>query len=472
MQRKEENNLSKNDANRWLQGAEEAYPLAVRLLGEMVSIPSVAAQHRGIPEAATCVLRSVEELGGEALIFDDLPGNPVVYGFFPAGPGGDSGKTLLFYNHYDVQPEEPAEEWETSPFALTEREGKLFGRGVGDNKGDIAARLAAVDLLRRQPGGLPCNVKFMVEGEEEIGSPNLAPYVAKYSDYFAADACIWEFGYKDEGERQGLVAGLRGLLYMELTCKGADQDQHSLSSGYIDNPVLRLAHALSSLKDQNGEVTVEGFHDDAKEPTPEELEAVKKLPFDGEAIKELYGLRLPLLTERSGKDPRVVTAFESLLTVCGIHGGYTGSGAKTLIPSEAIAKVEIRLAAGQEPQAILRLLRAHLDRHGFGDIHINVLNDRQRGFRSNLSDPFVKLVQRTAEELYPDGVTLTPSHPGCGPMYDLGSVLELPIVSTGIGWIGSRYHAPNENVRIGDLKQGIAHIALLLSRFGQPITTT
>ncbi|GBF72473.1 acetylornithine deacetylase [Paenibacillus sp. 598K] len=463
--------MSSKEADRWLQAAEEAYPLAVRLLGEMVAIPSVAAQHREIPAAASYVKRSVEALGGEALIYDDLPGNPVVYGFFAAGPGGDADRTLLFYNHYDVQPEEPAEEWESPPFALTEREGKLFGRGVGDNKGDIAARLAAVDLLRRQPGGLPCNVKFMVEGEEEIGSPNLAPYVARYAESFAADACIWEFGYKDEGERQGLVAGLRGLLYLELVCKGADQDQHSLAGGYIDNPVLRLAHALSSLKDPNGEVLVAGFHDDAQAPTPEELEAVRQLPFDGEAIKRLYGLRLPLLTERSGKDPRVVTAFESLLTVCGIQGGYTGSGAKTLIPSEAMAKVEARLAAGQEPQRILELLRAHLDRHGYDDIQIRVLNDRQRGFRSDLSDPFVQLVRSTAEELYPDGVTLTPSHPGCGPMYDLGSVLQLPIVSTGIGWIGSRYHAPNENVRIADLKQGIAHIALLLSRFGgQPST--
>ncbi|GIO38656.1 acetylornithine deacetylase [Paenibacillus antibioticophila] len=457
--------VEENNEN-W-QEIDQAYIRAISMLGDLIAIPSVAAQNRGSREAAEYCKRIIEDLGGEASIFDDLPGNPVVYGFFQAGSAGNSDNTLLFYNHYDVQPEEPLNEWDSPPFALTEKEGKLFARGVGDNKGDIAARLAAIHLLQQQPGGLPCNIKFLIEGEEEIGSPNLAAFVEKYKEAFSADACIWEFGYKDESERLGLVAGLKGLLYFELICKGAEQDLHSLSSGYIDNPVLRLTHALSSIKSIEGEILIEGFHDDAEKPTEQEVWAVKQLPFDEKAIKELYNLKLPLLTERSGKDPREVSAFESLLTVCGIYGGYTGEGAKTLIPGQATAKVEVRLVAGQEPQRVIELLRNHLDQKGFPDIEINVINDRQRGFRSSLSNDFVQLVRSTAEELYPDGVTLTPNHPGCGPMHVLGSILKLPIVSTGIGWSGSKYHAPNENVRIRDFKQGIAHIALLLRRFGE-----
>jgi len=202
-------------------------------------------------------------------------------------------------------------------------------------------------------------------------------------------------------------------------------------------------------------------------PTEEELKAVLALPFDAAKIKALYGVHLPFLTDRSGKDPRIAMAFDPLLTICGIHGGYAGEGAKTLIPGEATAKLETRLAAGQDPRKVLRQVRSHLDLHGFADIQIRVINDRQRGFRTGLSDPFVQLVKATAEEVYADGVTITPSHPGCGPIYDLGSMLELPIVSTGIGWIGSNYHAPNESVRISDFKQGIVHLGLLLQRFGQ-----
>ena len=459
--------MSKHDLKPLWQAVEDHYPDALELLEGLIRVPSVAAQNREIPAAVAYVKQSIEQLGGQAAVLDDLPGNPVIQGFFPAGPGGNAERTLLFYNHYDVQPEEPLAEWDSPPFELTERGGKLFGRGVGDNKGDIVARLTAISLLSRMPGGLPCNVKFLIEGEEEIGSPNLAPYVDKYKELFAADACIWEFGYKDEAERLGLVAGLKGLLYFELYCRGADQDQHSLVSGYVDNPVFRLAHALSSLKDEQGQVQVTGFYEDIQSPTAAELAAVQALPFAAEHIKEQRGLRLPLLTERSGKDPRIVTAFEPLLTICGIHGGYTGEGAKTLIPAEAFAKLEIRVVAGQDPVKLVHLIRSHLDLHGFEDIQLRVINDRQRGFRTPLSDPFVQLVKSTAEEVYENGVTITPSHPGCGPVYDLGAVLQLPFVSTGIGWIGSNYHAPNESVRVQDFKQGIVHIALLLIRFGQ-----
>lgn len=450
----------------WHQSVKEQYPGIFRRLEQLIALPSVAAQRRAIPETAQLIRSWLEEAGADVALLDDLGGSPVLYACFEPGPGGNPDKTILLYNHYDVQPAEPIELWDSDPFRLTERDGKLYARGIADNKGDLVARLHAVELLQRQQGGLPCRVKWLIEGEEEIGSPNLAKYLDKYGHLFAADACIWEFGNKDERERVNLVSGLKGLMYFELHCRGAAIDVHSMHSAYIDNPVHRLSLALASLKDDRGRVLVEGFYDGVQPPTEEELEAVRRLPFDAAAVRERFGLALPFITDRSGRDPRVVSAFEPQLSICGIHGGYTGDGAKTVLPKSAFAKLEGRLAAGQDPKRIIAAIRRHLDRHGFEDVEIRVLNDEQRGFRSDVRHPFVRLMKQTAEEVYGAEVVLNPSHPGCGPMYEIGGRLGMPVVSTGIGWIHSQYHAPNESVRVADLLQGIVHIAWVLHQFG------
>ena len=183
----------------------------------------------------------------------------------------------MFYNHYDVQPPEPLEEWDTEPFEPTIIDGKLFARGASDNKGDLMARLTAIKLLQNQDGGLPCNVKFLIEGEEEIGSPNLAPYLEKYQELFQADACIWEFGGKDEKERISMVAGIKGMAYLELTCVGADIDMHSSVGAYVDNAAWRLVQALATMKNEQNDILVEGFYDGIIEPTEEEKKKTKKL---------------------------------------------------------------------------------------------------------------------------------------------------------------------------------------------------
>lgn len=450
----------------WLQEVTEQYPIIFDRLDQFIALPSVAAQKRAIPETAELIHNWLEEAGATVSLLDDLGGSPILYACFEPGPHGNPNKTILLYNHYDVQPAEPIEQWQSDPFRLTERDGKLFARGIADNKGDLVARLQAIQLLQQQ-GGLPCRVKWLIEGEEEIGSPSLPKYLDKYGHLFAADACIWEFGNKDEQERVCLVSGLKGMMYFELHCKSAAIDMHSLSSAYIDNPIHRLTLALASMKDDHGHVLVEGYYDGMQQPTNEELEAVLKLPFDSAAIRERFGISIPFITDRSGRDPRVVSAFESQLSICGIYGGYTGDGAKTVLPKEAFAKLENRIVAGQDPKKIIEAIRKHLDRHGFEDIEIRVLNDEQKGFRSDFQHPFVTLMRETAQEVYNAEVLLNPSHSGCGPMYDVGGRLGMPVVSTGIGWIHSQYHAPNESVRIADLLQGIVHIAWVLYQFGQ-----
>jgi acetylornithine deacetylase/succinyl-diaminopimelate desuccinylase-like protein len=268
---------------------QESISSALEWLKEYLTFPTISAQNSAIPETVHFVVKMIEEAKGEAKILDDLGGNPVIHGFFPAGNKGDSTKTLLFYNHYDVQPPEPLDEWISEPFQPTIREGKLFGRGVADNKGDLVARLTAIKVLQKTQGGLPCNIKFLIEGEEEIGSPNLTPYLEKYRDLFKADSCIWEFGGKDEQDRISMVAGIKGMAYLELNCVGAEIDMHSSVGAYVDNAAWRLIQALASMKNEQNEILVEGFFDGIKEPSEAVKQAVRALPFKEEAVNNLYG---------------------------------------------------------------------------------------------------------------------------------------------------------------------------------------
>lgn len=193
---------------------ERGFPAAIADLQRYVAQPSVAAQKLGIPETVSLCCQLLAEAGGSFRVLDDCGGNPVIYGEFAAGPGGNPDRTLLFYNHYDVQPAEPLDEWTSPPWSGTLRDGKLFARGVADNKGEQIVRLAAIKALRAVDGGLPCRVKFLIEGEEEVGSNSLPAYLARHHALFAADGCIWEFGGRDEAERVAMYAGVKGMAYL------------------------------------------------------------------------------------------------------------------------------------------------------------------------------------------------------------------------------------------------------------------
>ena len=444
---------------------KETVSESLETLQTYLKLPSISAQKKAIPETVEFVSELIREYGGEAQVLDDLGGNPVVYGYFAAGKGGDSNKTLLFYNHYDVQPPEPLNEWNSEPFEPAIVDGKLFARGVADNKGDFIARLTAIKVLQNLDGGLPCNIKFMVEGEEEVGSPNLAPYLKKYKDLFKADACIWEFGSKDIEDRISMVAGIKGMAYMELMCTGADIDLHSSVGAYVDNAAWRLVQALATMKNKDNDILVEGFYDGITEPTDDEKEAVQELPFSEEAIGELYGLKRPLITSAKGIDPREAMVFHPTMTICGIESGYTGEGAKTVLPKNAKVKLDCRLVPGQDPDHIYKCVQNHLKAHGFDDVEAVLLTGSSKAYRSDYNHPFIAHVLESAAAVYEKPPVLAPNSAGTGPMYDFGHELELPIVSTGIGWAGSKVHAPNESVRLSDFEEGIVHIAYMLAGF-------
>lgn len=430
-----------------------------------LSYPTIAAQGKAIPETVQFVTTLINELGGEVKILNDLGGNPVIYAYFAAGQKGNPNRTLLFYNHYDVQPADPLEEWESDPFHATIKDGLLFARGVADNKGDLVARLTAIKALQKS-GGLPCNIKFLIEGEEEIGSPNLEPYVETYKDLFAADACIWEFGSKDEKDRIQLVAGLKGMAYMELTCESADIDLHSSYGAIVDNAAWRLTHALASMKDSNNNILVEGFYDGIIVPSIEEVESLKAQHINLEGLKSLLGLRHPFISEAKGYDSLESLVYEPTMTISGLKSGYIEEGTKTVLPKAAMAKLDCRLVPGQDPAQIVKLIKSHLDEHGFSDVKVRQLNGLH-AYRSDSSHPFVELVKQTAQEVYPNGASFLPNSPGSGPMDIFGRHLHLPIVSTGVGWFNSKAHAPNESIRLKDFEEGITHLVHLLSEFGK-----
>ncbi|MCO7174960.1 M20/M25/M40 family metallo-hydrolase [Sporolactobacillus kofuensis] len=436
---------------------------SVDTLYHYLRLTSVSAQHLAIPETVTFIADLLKKFGGEVQVLDELGGNPVIYGLFPAGEQGNSERTLLFYNHYDVQPPDPLDEWESEPFEPYLKDGTLYGRGTADNKGSLMQRLAAIKALE-ETEGLPCNVKFLIEGEEEIGSPGLPSYLKKYADLFQADACIWEFGSKDAEERVELFAGIKGSAYFELSTKSASIDLHSSLAAVVDNPAWRLVQALASMKDQNNNILVEGFFDEIEAADEELLQLVRNVPFDKAALSEPFGLTRPLITEARGEIPQDALMLYPTMTICGMVSGYIGEGAKTVLPKEAKVKLDCRMVPGQTGEHLLACFQRHLLRHGFSDIHIELI-ESQRAYRSNIHDPFLNLVKQTAEEAYQSDVVLYPNSPGTGPMYAFNESLHLPIVSTGVGWAESKAHAPNESIRMKDYVDGALHMAYLLTDF-------
>lgn len=428
-------------------------------------LESVSAQGRQIKETAKAVQNLIENIGGEAKVLELEDAHPVVYGFFEAGPAGDSDKTLLFYDHYDVQPEDPLDEWNTAPFEPTVKDGILYARGVSDNKANLMARINAIEAYKNTAGGLPVNVKFFVEGEEEIGSPHVDEYLKAYADLFAADVCIWESGSKDSEERLGVSAGIKGIAYYEARVDSADIDMHSSLAAIADNSAWRLVQALASMRNVKNEITVDGFYDIMTPPTELEKKVMDQMPFDPEASKQTYGLKQPLITDQLPYSPKEALTFYPTLTISGLLSGYTGPGTKTVLPRQAMAKIDVRLVPGYEPDKVTQILRNHLDKHGFEDVELELITSVMP-FRTNLEDPFVKTVMDSAKKVYgEDKVVLEPNSAGTGPMYGFGKYLNVPILGSGTEWSKSGAHAPNENIRLADFYQGVEHMVVLLDSY-------
>ena len=423
--------------------------------------PSIAAQNIGLHETARMVAQLMEEVGIETELYA-TDGAPVVYGVVGSGP-----RTLLVYNHYDVQPPEPLEEWESPPFAAEIRDGKLYARGAADNKGNLVARLSAVEAWLRTRGSLPLTVKFVVEGEEEVSSAHLHQFVRQQSDLIRADGCLWEAGGKDLQENPGLYMGAKGILYIELEATAANRDLHSSQATIVPNPAWRLVWALATLKDRYENILIEGFYDDVVEPTPEEMEHLRRIAAlrDDELRKRDLGIDQFLLG-LSGVQLIRRNLYQPTCTICGIVSGYTGPSSKTVLPHRATAKIDFRLVPNQRPDDIFEKVKTHLGQHGYADITPRVLG-AERPARTPVDSLLSKVVQQTTKEVYGRDPIVSPLMAATGPMYELTAQFDIPTVGTGCGYAHGNGHAPNENIRLDDFFQHLKHVALIFDRFAK-----
>ncbi len=431
-------------------------------LSRLVNQPSIAAQGLGLEACAEMVQEMFVRRGFQAEILPTA-GAPIVV----AERRGRSDRRLLFYNHYDVQPPDPLDLWTSPPFTATRREGKLYGRGVSDDKGHLTARLFALDAWLATSGELPCTVKFIVEGEEEIASPNLPPFVRQHKERLQADACIWEFGGIDQRGVPMQYLGLRGICYVELSVETANTDLHSgLGGSIMPNAAWRLTWALASLKGPDERIRIPGFYEHVRPPSERDRQLLAQLPDPAEEYRQRFGISGFLKGLQGGLELRLAEVFEPTCTICGLTSGYQGAGSKTVQPARATAKVDFRLVPDQEPEDILRKLRAHLDANGFADVQICYLGGESPA-RTDPDHPFIDLVCETAREVYGQPMQRVPLVGGSGPNAPFIHDLGLPVATAGLGYPDTRAHAPDENIRLDLYLQHARHMARLLGAFAK-----
>ncbi|MFM8323153.1 MAG: M20/M25/M40 family metallo-hydrolase [Chloroflexota bacterium] len=440
---------------------EEHLDGSIAELKRLAAQPSVGAQNWGLHECAALVAEALERRGFAVQVIP-TGGAPVVFG----ERKGRSDRTILIYNHYDVQPAEPLELWVSPPFEPEVRDGRIYGRGVSDDKGQLTARLHAIDALLAVEGELPCTIKFIVEGEEETSSAHLHQFVEEHQDLLRADACIWEFGGVDHRGVPMQYLGLRGICYVELSVETAATDTHSGTGGSIfPNAAWRLVWALNSLKGPDEKVRIPEFYENVRPPSARDVALMQALPETADDYRQRYGVQSFLKSLTGGVELRLEEVFQPTCTICGLTSGYQGPGSKTVLPARASAKVDFRLVPDQTPEEVLVKLRRHLDAEGFSDVHITNLGGEAPA-KTDPDDPFVRLTVETAASVYGQPMELVPMIGGSGPNHPFVHVLKLPVVTAGAGDPGNLAHAPNENLSLDLYVKHAQHMVRLFSAFG------
>ncbi|HXV88308.1 MAG TPA: M20/M25/M40 family metallo-hydrolase [Nitrososphaeraceae archaeon] len=441
-------------------------------LQQLIRVPSVSAKKQlTLTKCAELVSKIMSDCGitSELLKLDDTSGqnseqvSPIVYGEVNS-KSNPNGKTILFYNHYDVQPAEPIELWHDDPFSGKIDGNFIYGRGASDDKGELITRIKAVEYFLKETGDVPCNVKFLVEGEEEIGSSHLEQYLTKYRKKFSCDGIIWEFGYVDEHERPIISLGMKGLLCVELHAKCANADLHSSLAALVENPAWRLVHALKTIRDESGNITIKNWNNDIRDFTPEELERIRREEFDISEFKKNYGLN-KVFNDDDIEKIKKASVGGVTSNISGLFSGYAGEGSKTVLPSTAMVKLDFRLVPDMMPQKQFQLLRQHLDKNGFKDIQLKFLSG-EPACRIPISNEFVKIVEMCAIEEY-GNVIKSISSAGTGPMWYFNKILNCPCVSIGCTYKYSRIHSPNEFARIDLIKRTTKCIGNIMEKFAQ-----
>ncbi|WP_019585076.1 dipeptidase [Deinococcus apachensis] len=439
-------------------------------LFELLRIPSVSADPahtEDMARAAAFLQRKLQSLGFTARMdptgHGGQSGHPVVYAERLDVPGKP---TVLIYGHYDVQPEAPLEEWVTPPFEPTVREGRIYARGSTDDKGQAYAHVRGVELLLSQ-GELPVNVKFLLEGEEEVGSPNLAAYLAEHAEELKADVIVISDGSRFAPNVPTVTYGLRGLSYVEIHVQGANRDLHSGAyGGAAPNPINALAEIISKLKDDQGRITIPGFYDGVEELTPEEREMWAKLPHSDEEFAASIGV--PALPGEKGYSTLERLWARPTLDVNGIWGGYQGEGSKTVIPAKAGAKVSMRLVPGQDPERITRLVQEYVPTLAPEGVRVEVkgLHGGQP-VKVDLDSPYIKAADRALTRVYGKPAAFGRTGGSIPIVADFRRVLGAPVLLVDFGLNEDAPHSPNESFALEDYHNGILTSAYLLQELAQ-----
>jgi acetylornithine deacetylase/succinyl-diaminopimelate desuccinylase-like protein len=433
----------------------------------LLAIPSISALSEHAADVRRCAEFCADEMrrvGLQNVQLFETPGNPVVYGDWL---GAEGAPTILFYGHYDVQPVDPLDLWQSPPFEATIRDGEIYARGSADDKGQIFMHLKAIEAHMKQNGRLPVNMKVIFEGEEEVGSVNLDNFIAAHKEELKADVVVISDSAMFARGVPSICYGLRGLVYFQIDLRGSSTDLHSgVFGGALANPAFVLAHMLTQMKDRSGHIKIPGFYDDVVPLQDAERQAWATLPFNEKQYRKDFGV--PKLHGEPGYTTLERTWARPTFEVNGLLSGFTGEGAKTVLPATAMAKVSMRLVPNQEPDKIAGLFEDFAAKIAPKTVDVKVT--RMHGgkpWMASFDNKFIQAAGRAIEQGFGRAPIFTREGGSIPVVATFQEVLGLPSVLFGVGLPDENAHAPNEKLDLGNFHNGIISSAILYDEIGK-----
>jgi acetylornithine deacetylase/succinyl-diaminopimelate desuccinylase-like protein len=436
-------------------------------LFELLRIPSVSARSEhndDTARSAEWVAASIRDAGMQARVYRTR-GHPIVVGEWRGAGAG--APTVLAYGHYDVQPAEPLDLWMSPPFEPTVRDGKIFARGSVDDKGQLFLHVKALEALLRTRGLLPVNVVLLIEGEEEVGSEHLTEFIEANAELLRADAVVISDSAMFAPGLPSILSSLRGLAYFQIDVRGPSTDLHSGSyGGAVVNPAMALARILATMHDGSGHIAIDGFYDRVTDWGDAAREETRNLPFDDERFRAETGA--PALGGEAGFSTLERLWMRPTCEINGLLSGYTGEGAKTVLPAKAMAKVSCRLVPDQDPQEIERLMRAHVERFAPKGVTVTVTHlHGGRPWRASLEGPLFDAARRALAAAFGREPVVTGEGGSIPVVGDFQRILGAPVLLMGFGLPGENAHAPNEWMSEENFTRGLRAVAMLYEGLGK-----
>ena len=435
-------------------------------LKKVCGFRSVAGDIEGLEGTRRFIENKMAKIGLRCLRQEVKGGNALL----TSEQRGTTNNTILFYNHYDVVEEGRHDLWTTAnPFQAEIIDGKIYARGVSDNKGGLFSRLHAVQAVLAVCGQLPATVKFLIEGDEETSSPSMFSFAKENPEKFRlltkADACVWESGPKDEDGHLWARFGVRGSCAFDLRATTAKCDTHSRMGATIPSASWRLVWALASLKDVDEKINIEGFYDQVIPPTESDVETLRQFPYEERTQREKLGIKAYLL-DATGEELKKRVYLEPSISICGLEAGEVHNGVRGIVPCKAYARINFYLVADQDPAELGSLLRKHLDRHGFEDIEVVQVGGSDRAVRTPVDIPFRTRISEAAAKVYKEPMVIELTQLGAGPAIAIRDAWpEIPVVGFGPGNTGANHHAPDENLKLQDYFEAVKHVVALLCSY-------